>query len=69
MFSVTLHILLLDSATRGCLMSFSNQLLARLCRSTIEGGGDHIFVPGLRGDGTKIAPPGDLYEQPPSEMS
>ena len=28
------------------------------------GRGCHIFVPVLGGDGTKIAPPGDLFNQP-----
>ena len=26
------------------------------------------FVPVLGGDGTKIAPPGDMFDQPPGEM-
>ena len=29
----------------------------------------HKFVPVLVGDRTKIAPPGDLFDQPPGEMS
>ena len=33
------------------------------------GRGCYKFVPVLGGDGTKIAPPGDLCDQPPSEMS
>ena len=33
------------------------------------GGGCHNFVPVLGGDDTKIAPPGDLFDQPPGEMS
>ena len=33
------------------------------------GRGCHKFVPVLGGDGTKIAPPGDLFDQPPGEMS
>ena len=38
-------------------------------RSTIEGGrGCHRFVSVLRVDGTKIAPPGDLFDQPSVEM-
>ena len=32
------------------------------------GGGCHNFVPVLGGDGTKIAPPGDLFDQPADEM-
>ena len=32
------------------------------------GRGCHKFVPILVGDGTKIAPPGDLFDQPPGEM-
>ena len=39
-------------------------------RSTIGGGrGCHKFVPVLGGDGTKTAPPGDLFVQPLDEMS
>ena len=33
------------------------------------GRGFHNFVPIFGGDGTKIAPPGDLFDQPPGEMS
>ena len=33
------------------------------------GRGCHKFVPVLKGDGLKIAPPGDLLNQPPGEMS
>ena len=33
------------------------------------GGGCHNFVPVLGGDGTKIAPPGYLFDQPLGEMS
>ena len=29
----------------------------------------HKFVPVLGGDGTKIAPPGDLFDKLPGEMS
>ena len=32
------------------------------------GGGCHNFVPVLGGDGTKIAPPGDLFDQTADEM-
>ena len=32
------------------------------------GRGCHKFVPVLGGDGTKIAPPGDLFDRPPGEM-
>ena len=39
-------------------------------RSTIEGGGGcNNFVPVLRGNGTKIAPTGDIFDQPPGGMS
>ena len=31
--------------------------------------GCNKFVPVLRGDGTKIAPPGDLFDKPPVEMN
>ena len=37
-------------------------------RSTIGGGGNN-FVPVSGGEGTKIVPLGDLFEQPPSEMN
>ena len=41
-----------------------------LTRSTIERGrGCNAFVPVLRGNGTKIAPTGDICVQPPGEMS
>ena len=33
------------------------------------GRGCHKFVLVLGGDGTKIAPTGDLFDQPPREMS
>ena len=33
------------------------------------GGGCHKNIPVFGGDGMKIAPPGDLYDQPPGEMS
>ena len=39
-------------------------------RSTIEGRrGCNSFVPVLRGNGTKIAPTGDIFDQPPGGMS
>ena len=39
-------------------------------RSTIgEGRGCHKFVNGFGGDGTKIAPPEDIFDQPLGEMS
>ena len=41
-----------------------------LTRSTIEGGrGCNSFVPVLRGNITKIAPTGDIFDQPPGGMS
>ena len=33
------------------------------------GRGCHNFVPVLGGDGTKIAPPGGIFDQTPGEMS
>ena len=38
--------------------------------STIGGGGRgcNIFVPVLRGKGTKIAPTGDIFDQPPGQI-
>ena len=33
------------------------------------GRGCRKFVPVLKGDGPKIAPPGDIFDQPPGEMS
>ena len=52
-----------------CVLTLGNSRGAT--RSTIggEGGGCHNFVPVLGGNGTKIAPPGDLFDQPPGEMS
>ena len=42
----------------------------RETRSTIGGGaGSKKCVPVLGGDGTKIAPTGDIFGQPPGEMS
>ena len=42
----------------------------RKTRSTIEGGEEcNNFVPVLRGNGTKIAPTGDIFDQPPGGMS
>ena len=37
----------------------------------LEGGGDvtNLFVPVLVGDCTRIAPPEDIFDQPPREMS
>ena len=41
-----------------------------MIRSTIEGGrGCNIFVPILRGNGTKIARTGDIFDPPPGGMS
>ena len=33
------------------------------------GRGCHKFVPVLGGDGTEITPPGDIFDQPPGEMT
>ena len=33
------------------------------------GRGCRKFIPVLVGDGTKIVPPGDVFDQPPGEMS
>ena len=38
------------------------------CNLFWGGRGCDKFVPVLRGDGTKIAPPGDLFDQLPGEM-
>ena len=35
----------------------------------LGGGGCHKFVPILGGDGTKIAPPGDIFDQLPGKMN
>ena len=44
-----------------------------LCLGVVQrlggGRGCHKFVPVLGGDVTRIAPPGDLLDQPPGEMS
>ena len=41
-----------------------------MTRSTIEGGrGCNKFVPVLGGEGTKISPTGDIFDQPPGEIS
>ena len=53
---------------RGCEKRGSG-LLCRT-RSTIEGGGGcNKFVPVVRRNGTKIAPTGDIFDQPPGGMS
>ena len=40
-----------------------------LARSMIgEGRGCNDFVPVLRGNGTKVAPTGDIFDQPPGQM-
>ena len=45
-------------------------LNASRTRSTIEGGrGCNNFVPVLRGNGTKITPTRDIFDQPPGGMS
>ena len=52
-----------DGQKLACLTSFES-------RSTIgEGRGCNKFDPVLGGDGPKKAPPGDLFDQPPHEMS
>ena len=44
-----------------------------LCRTWLRcstiGGGCNKFVPVLGGDGTKIVPPGDLFDKSPGEMN
>ena len=35
----------------------------------LGGGGCNKYVPVLGGDGTKIAPPADLFDQPPGEIN
>ena len=48
-------------------LSFPHPLLSR---STIGGGqGCNKFVPVLGGEYTRVAPPGDLFDQHPREMS
>ena len=43
---------------------------SRRTRSTIgEGRGCNNFSPVLGGDGTKVAPTGDIFDQPPGRMS
>ena len=56
-----------NGAIRPCHPSHSMPLATR---STIERGrGCNKLVPVLRGNGTKIAPTGDICVQPPGEMS
>ena len=44
-------------------------ILSFLTRSTIGGGrGCNKFVPVLGGNGKKIAPTGDIFDQPPGEI-
>ena len=38
-------------------------------RSTIGGAGVSQICPRFRGDDTKIAPPGDIFDQPSDKMS
>ena len=41
---------------------------AVLARSTIGEGGDNDFAPVLGGNGTKVAPTGDIFDQPHGQM-
>ena len=51
-------------------MCFCLKKNIKSCRSTIGGVGDIAnFVPVLGGDATKIAPPGDMFDQSGGEMS
>ena len=43
--------------------------LERGVTQRLGGRGCRKFVPVLGGDGTKIAPPGDIFDQTPGEMS
>ena len=47
----------------------STRLRYRAVQRLGGGRGCHNFVPILEGDGTKLAPTGDLFDQPPGEMS
>ena len=53
---------------RVLVISFGH-LMALSSRSTIGGIGDGKFVPVLGGDGAKTASPGDIFDQPPGELS
>ena len=54
----------------GGSVSINTKVKPEESRSTIgEGRGCNKFVPVLGGDGAKIAPPGDLFDQPPGEMN
>ena len=44
-------------------------IIRQKSRSSNGGGTGRNFVPVLGGDGTKKAPPGDIFDQPPGEMS
>ena len=60
------HTLLLYLNTFILIYLFTITLLTR---STIEGGrGCNDFVPVLGGNGTKIAPTGDIFDQTPGQM-
>ena len=45
-------------------------VVCTMTRSTIGGGGRgcNKFIPVLGGNGTKIAPTGDIFDQPPDQM-
>ena len=76
---VLLLLLVFHSLLKSVLMNYSLVSMTIPCvfrdaplprtSSTIEGRrGCNIFVPVLGGNGTKIAPTGDIFDQPPGQM-
>ena len=59
-----------DQVSRPCSLNHSTALIPVRTSSTIGGGGRgcNIFLPVLGGNGTKIAPTGDIFDQPPGQM-
>ena len=56
-----------DGKDKAHFLDYKDKL--RVTSSTIGGGGEcNIFVPVLSENGTKIAPTGDRFDQPPGQM-
>ena len=63
--------MILDGVSYSAFIQYSKVMLSRMVasRSTIGGGrGCNKFVPVLGGNSTKIAPTGDIFDQPPGQM-
>ena len=60
-------VVLPTNLSSGCIVL----VVCRICESFNDWGGRGCrkYVPFWGGDGTKIAPPGDIFDQPPGEMT